>query len=86
MSIFALVKVKDGEKGGVDRHEESFHTNDIWLAEKGRGWWCCRKDGYGTQDNYRSGAAYFEEPQLEFLTPMVLRESKLLDEYRHLFF
>ncbi len=88
MSVFALVKLKKGTEASVDRHYETFdNDNDIWLAEKRKGSrWNCRKDGYGVTTNYGGGCAYILSSKLELLTPMALRESKLFDEYQHLFF
>ena len=90
--IYSLARLKPNRKVSVDRHFENTNdigTDRIFIATKqqqalGAQAVYLVADGYGSKQDYCNGSIYASIRSVEFLTPMCLKESKLLDGYRHM--
>ena len=90
--MYALAKLKKDKRVSVDRHYEN--TNEIgvdrvFIAVKEQRAWGAQSvylvaDGYGSKQDYNNGSIYTSIKNVVFITPMCLKESKLLDGYRHM--
>ena len=89
--MHSLARLKPDKRVSVDRHFEftnDIGTDRIFIATKQRAWGGqaveLAADGYGSKQDYCNGSIYASIKSVEFLTPMCLKESKLLDGYRHM--
>ena len=90
--MYALARLKPDKRVSVDRHFEfttDIGTDRIFIAIKQHKAWGAQAvylvaDGYWSKQDYCNGSIYASIKSVEFLTPMCLKESKLLDGYRHM--
>ena len=90
MSYF-LARINPGARVSVDRHYETsgkdFESEKIFLGRKqsGRNHNYCIlvAPGYGSKCKYVNGSIYARVDDVEFITPICLLESLLLDGHRY---